>query len=290
MKYRAFSMLVLVFVFSLLAAGARADDFTNLVSDNFAVLAYAAVTNTGTTTISGNVGVSPGSSIGVTGITLIAPGTTFDATNAAAAQGIADATGAYGILSGLTGLNLSGQNLGGLTLGPGVYNFDSSAQLTGTLTLDFTGPNQTIVITTVSTLTTASGSTVFLEGWVPTDSVYWAVGSNATIGTGSTFEGNIISNGASSDAIQTSATIGCGSVIALSGGTVTLDSNTIGTGCNSATTTTTSTGGTTVTGLGTPTVTATPEPGTLALLSLGLLGMVFLTFRKARRFSVQRAC
>jgi type VI secretion system secreted protein VgrG len=290
MKYRAFSMLVLVFVFSLLAVNARADAFTNLVSDNFAVLAYAAVTNTGPTTISGNVGVSPGSSITGSGsITLSAPGTTFDTTNAAAAAGIADATGAYGILSGLTGLNLSGTNLGGLTLTPGVYNFSSSAQLTGTLTLDFTGPNQTIVITTVSTLTTASGSKVVLVGWVPTDSVYWAVGSNATLGTGSTFEGNIISNGASSDAIQTSATIGCGSVIALSGGTVTLDSNTIGTGCNSATTTTTG-GVTTVTGLGTPTAVSTPEPGTLALLSLGLLGMVFLTFRKSRRVSLLRAC
>jgi hypothetical protein len=38
---------------------------------------------------------------------------------------------------------LTGQDLGGLTLSPGVYFFASSAQLTGTLTLDFgPDPNQ----------------------------------------------------------------------------------------------------------------------------------------------------
>jgi Ice-binding-like len=287
-KVRAFPMLVLHFALPLLAVSARADSFPNLASDNFAVLANAAVTNTGATTISGsgNVGVSPGSSIGEAGITL---GTgVFDVTNPAAA-GISDATGAYGILGGLTGLNLSGTNLGGLTLTAGVYNFSSSAQLTGTLTLDFTGPNQTIVIDTVSTLTTASGSVVDLVGAVASDSVYWAIGSNATIGTGTTFEGNIISNGASSDAIETGATDTCGSVIALGGGTVTLDGNTIDTGCNSATTTATGTT-TAVTGLGTPTAVPTPEPGTFVLRSVGLLGMVFLTFRKSRRVSSLRTC
>ncbi len=35
--------------------------------------------------------------------------------------------------------NLTGQNLGGRTLTPGVYCFDTSAQLTGTLTLNAQG-------------------------------------------------------------------------------------------------------------------------------------------------------
>lgn len=34
--------------------------------------------------------------------------------------------------------NLTGTDLGGLTLTPGVYKFDTSAQLTGKLTLDGT--------------------------------------------------------------------------------------------------------------------------------------------------------
>ncbi len=273
MRLRRFSLLLLPLMLSVLAADAYADSFSNLAIDNFAVLAYSAVTNTGATTIGGNVGVYPGSSIGETGITLTGA-SVFDVTNAAAMNGISDATGAYSVLSGLTGLNLSGTNLGGLTLTPGVYNFSSSAQLTGILTLAFSGPNQTIVITTVSTLTTASGSSVVITGGFTGDSVYWAVGSNATIGTNTTFEGNIISNGASSDAIQTGATIGCGSVIALSGGTVTLDGNTIDTGCNNATTTTTSGGTTTVTGLGTPMATSTPEPASLGLLAFGLAGLI----------------
>ena len=37
--------------------------------------------------------------------------------------------------------DLTGQNLGGLTLTPGVYHFDSAAQLTGTLDLNAEGNN-----------------------------------------------------------------------------------------------------------------------------------------------------
>ena len=57
--------------------------------------------------------------------------------------------------------NLTGQDLGGLTLTPGVYNFDTSAQLTGELTLDFQGDaNALFVFQIGSTLTTASNSVV----------------------------------------------------------------------------------------------------------------------------------
>jgi len=74
---------------------------------------------------------------------------------------------AYNMLAGLAPATiLTGQNLGGLVLtaapGPGfsVYKYASSAQLTGPLTLDFTGPNQDIVFQIGSTLTTASASSV----------------------------------------------------------------------------------------------------------------------------------
>ena len=59
--------------------------------------------------------------------------------------------------------DLTGQDLGGLTLTPGVYCFSSSAQLTGTLTLDAQGnANAVFIFKTGSTLTTASGSSVVL--------------------------------------------------------------------------------------------------------------------------------
>jgi hypothetical protein len=98
------------------------------------------VTNTGPSVVFQDLGVSPGSSI-----TGFGPGIvlgTIHNNDAVAAQGQADALTAYGIFAGLAPTqNLTGQDLGGLTLDAGVYKFDSSAQLTGALTLDFQGSN-----------------------------------------------------------------------------------------------------------------------------------------------------
>lgn len=288
MKYCGLSMLVLVITLPLLASGAYADSFTDLAAQNFAVLGATTVTNVPTSTITGNVGTYPGTSItgfnSSPGMAVSDPqvtGGTVQAGTAAAMTAQGDASSAYTTLTGLSGLNLTGDNLGGLTLGAGVYTYDSSAQLTGTLTLDFDGAsNQAIVIDIGSTLTTASGSNVVLEGWNSTDSVYWAVGSSATLGSTTSFEGNIIA--LASDSLVTGATDGCGSVIALNGA-VTLQSNTISTGCNSATTTAVEALGP---GTTTPGTSEVPEPSTFALISCGLLAMIFLACHKSSTSSL----
>ena len=122
--------------------------------------------------------------------------------------------------------DLSGQNLGGLVLTPGVYTYSSSAELSGNqLTFDFQDLNgATIVLQIGSTLTTASGSSVVAENLGTDDNVYYAVGSSATLGTNSSFLGDIIAQ--DSVALTTGANITCGSAIALTGA-VTLDTNTI---------------------------------------------------------------
>ena len=71
MRSHIFSFVFLVLVFSLLAVRARADSILGTDLSSAAVLAGSAVTNTGTTTITGDVDVSPGTSIGETGITLL---------------------------------------------------------------------------------------------------------------------------------------------------------------------------------------------------------------------------
>jgi uncharacterized protein with beta-barrel porin domain len=190
------------------------------VLGSFGVLCGSTCTNTGTSVITGNVGVSPGTAI--TGFPPgIASGTIYSA-GAVPLQAQVDNTTFYNYLAGRpTTQDLTGQNLGGLTLVPGVYNFSSSAQLTGLLTLN--GPGN-YIINIGSTLTTASASRVLLENGALGGNVFWRVGSSATIGTTTSFVGDILAM--ASITLTTGATINCGAAWAQTGA-VTLDTNTI---------------------------------------------------------------
>ncbi len=161
---------------------------------SYAVLAGTTVTNTGVTAVRGDLGVSPGTA--VTGF-LAGSGTvtgTIHAGDAAAAMAQTDAAAAYSnLVSQTCGTNLSGQDLGGKTLTPGVTCFLTSAQLTGTLTLDGqSNPNAVFVVQVGSTLTTATGAAVTLINGAQSSNVFFQVGSSATLGTGTTFVGSIL--------------------------------------------------------------------------------------------------
>lgn len=202
-------------------------------ANSFGVLAGSTVTNTGPTTVDGNVGVSAGNA--VTGFPPgLVTGGAIHAADATSAQGQVDLTVAYNIAGGTAcGTDLTGQDLGGLTLTPGVYCFDTSAQLTGTLTLDMQGdPDAYFLFKIGSTLTTASASSVVLINNAASTcpaNVFWRVGSSATLGTGSTFRGNILA--------LTSITMNTGTAVSgralARNGAVTLDTNSIDT-CTSS--------------------------------------------------------
>jgi type VI secretion system secreted protein VgrG len=169
--------------------------------------------------------VSPGS--GITGLPAGQPtGGTVHDNDATAAQAQSDLTTAYNALAGMAcGTNLTGQDLGGMTLGPGVYCFNTSAAVTGTLTLDGQGnPNAVFVFQMGSTLTTATGAAVNLIGAAQATNVYWQVGSSATLGTNSTVAGNIVA--LASITMTTGATLH-GRALARTGA-VTMDTNNVG--------------------------------------------------------------
>ncbi len=154
------------------------------------------VTSTGETVLNGNLGLYAGTSI-----TGFPPGTVVNGaihdTDGVAQQAQADALTAYTSLKNATGaVNLSGDTLGNggvtlpvPTLGPGVYSFSSSAQLTGALTLN--GPGE-YIFQIYSTLTTASASSIILENGASASDVFWQVGSSATLGTTTSFYGSIL--------------------------------------------------------------------------------------------------
>lgn len=234
----------------------------------FAVLAGSTVTNTGPTVIMGDLGLAPGSS--VTGFPPgdLLPPSSFHVTDATAAQAQRDLTTAYNAAAGAACSNdLSGQDLGGLTLTPGVYCFSSSAQLTGTLMLNaLNNPDAVFDIQIGSTLTTASNSVVLFENGISPFNVFWQVGSSATLGTDTQFAGNILA--LTSITLNTRADIQCGSALARNGA-VTLDTNEIsrsGSGCEIAADST------------------VPESSTALLLGTGLLlGLLLLGWRSQRR-------
>lgn len=256
-------------------------------AQSFAVLGAAGVTNTGATQIFGNVGVSP---LALTAVTGFPPGSVTGGgifgPPSIADLALFDIDTAGITLSGLpvTG-NLSGQNLGNRTLTPGVYFLsDITALLTGTLILDAQNiPNAHFVFQLANALTTASGSVVNVINGNPGTEIYWVLGSGATLGSSSSFEGNIIAG--SNVVLDSTASINCGRAFARTA-SVTLIDNLISSNCSAQNFGNGNdfgslgfSGGVAVAGGGGG-IQAIPEPTPLSLLGMGLGG--FLLLRKFR--------
>jgi hypothetical protein len=263
---RAGLAVAAVLALGIVPAAAQAAAPVNLATASpFVVLGGAAVTNTGPSVLKGALGVSPGTSL--TGFAL--PATVLGATHendAVASQAQADLTNAFGVAGEQEvpkGNELTGIDLGGLSLTEGAYSYSSSAQLTGQLTLNAQGnPNAKFVFIIGSTLTTASASSVNLINGASPCNVYWRIGSSATFGTGTQFEGNVLSHEDISvnDAVHVDGRL-------LAAGTITLINDVLDnsqceasteTGSTETGTTTTSTPVTPTSGAAAPTGTTTP--------------------------------
>ena len=274
---------------ALCVVSVKAD--TLQTADSFAVLAGSTVTNAAyPTLINGNVGVSPGSA--VTGFPpgIVLGGTILTGSNAIVEGAKIDLTNAFTTEAGLSSTGgITGGLLTGLTLGPGVYTVPAAvSNLAGTLFLSDGGvAGSVFVFQMSSTLITSPDSKIDVSGLSPTDSLFWVVGSSATLGDNTAFEGNILAltditfdPGATdlcgralaqdgqvtfagmnpTSLIQNQVSIGCGGTVGAGGG-----------GLNGGSGGGTGGGGTSV-----------PEPGTLSLLALGFSGIAFLR-SKGRR-------
>ncbi|KAF3042337.1 hypothetical protein E8E12_002910 [Didymella heteroderae] len=159
----------------------------------FGVVASTAITNTGATIVTGNLGLFPNTQSFITGFPPGISGTIY-AGNDVADQALQDAATAYNAASSLASTSqIVGADLGGQTLVAGTYTATSSVLITGTLTLDGQNhPEALFVFQIGSTLTTASSSSVVLLNGAQACNVYFQVGSSATLGSSTNFEGNIL--------------------------------------------------------------------------------------------------
>lgn len=163
-------------------------------ASSFAVLAGSAITVAGavnSTTITGDIGSYPTPSI--TGLGNVVLNGANHAGDAVTQQAKTDLTTAYNDAAGRTPVTtVAGDTLGGLFLGSGVYG-GGALDLTGTLTLNAAGdPNAVFIFLMASSLTTASSSKVVLQNGAQACHVFWQVGSSATLGSYSSFVGNIL--------------------------------------------------------------------------------------------------
>lgn len=164
-------------------------------TSTFGTLAGSTITNTGPTIINGDLGLSPGTSV-----TGFPPGTVNGATHitdATAATAQTDLTTLYSCLAAETCTNTIGTaDQAGVTLtssGVGAVNvYCSASSILNSGVLTLSGDATSVFIFQAgSSLTFGSGATVVLTGGATAANVFWQVGSSATLGTTSAFQGTI---------------------------------------------------------------------------------------------------
>lgn len=212
-----------------------------LSAGNFTILAKSGISTTGTTGITGNIGVSPISATAITGF-----GLTMDSSNAFSTSAkvfgkvyasdyavpapslmtsaISDMQTAYvdaGGRTNPTATELGAGNIGGMTLAPGLYKWSSNVTIPTDVTLSG-GAKDVWIFQIAGNLTVSSATRVILIGGASASNIFWQVAGQTTIGTTSTFNGNIL--GQTAIVLQTGATL---NGRALAQTAVTLDGNTV---------------------------------------------------------------
>ncbi len=194
MNRRGIFSAALLMILSLLISMPAAAQYSNpasvnlLTAGNFRILAGTAVTIGTGNTINGDVGISPGTSVTNSGTVT----GSIHIEDASSIQAQSDLTTVYTDVSGRSIDETVGSELGGTTLGRGVYTSAAGTfSITGTLTLNGTA-SDIFIFRMATTLTTGAASSVVLTGGALSSNIYWVVGSSATID--GDFKGVILAN------------------------------------------------------------------------------------------------
>lgn len=209
-------------------AGGASDEQPSLGGmEIFAISARATVTNTGTSVVNGDLGLAPGTS--VTGFPPGVLNGTQHVNDAIIQQAQLDLLAAWTEMQARPGTTIADE-LGGVTLSPGVYDVGAGIISATVLTLDGGGDsNAVFIIRCASTLTLAASTGVTLINGARAGRVFFLVGSSATLGASSFIRGTVMA--AVSITGVTGATVVTGRLLAGAAGNdtgaVTLDTNTV---------------------------------------------------------------
>jgi hypothetical protein len=192
---------------------------------NYGVLAYSAITNSGSSSICGDLGLYPLSS--VSGGIVLTCGGVREIDNGTADTAKLNLGTAYTNAMGRTSgaALVDNADIGGLTLYPGLYIDGGNLSIASAdLTLDAQGNSNAVFIFQVAGILNAtSGRQVILANGANAANVFWAVAGYCSLGTTVSFAGTIMT--------YTSVTLNTGAVLngrALAeNGDVTLLGNTI---------------------------------------------------------------
>lgn len=208
---------------------------------DYVILAKSKVSTTGTTHVTGNIGLSPAAQTFLTGFSeTLAAGNAFATSSLVTGKlfaanmpiptpgnlttAIGDMQTAYTDAAGraLPDFTEKGAgNISGLTLAPGLYKWGTGVQINTDVTLSG-GANDTWIFQIAKDLTVANGVHVTLGGAAQAANVFWQVAGQTTLGTTSSFKGDILCQ--TQIVLQTGATL---SGRALAQTAVTLDASVV---------------------------------------------------------------
>lgn len=198
-KIQAIMFLLVLLLTPVLTSPARAVEPEPLVAlgagFSYAVFAGTEITNTGTATrINGDIGTASATSItGLTSDQSVAGMTPANDDNAELVQ--YDLMMAYHTIKDRNNAKVITSNLGGQTLTPGIYSFDTPATVSGTLKLDAQGDINAVFIFQVNaTLITEQSSQIELINEAQFSRIFWQVSNDVRLAEKTNFKGTILAN------------------------------------------------------------------------------------------------
>ncbi len=177
---------------------------------DYVILAKSAINNSSTSAITGDLGLSPAATTFITGLALVdftGYATSSQVTGKVYAADMADPTPvalttavenmitAYNDAAGRPTpdfLELGAGNIGGMTLSAGLYKWTSTVTLPTDITLSGSA-DDVWIFQIAGDLTQSAAVNITLIGGAQAKNIFWQVAGEATLGTTSHFEGNILS-------------------------------------------------------------------------------------------------